>query len=157
MGCDIHAHLEQQNDTGDWLLVEHADPFDCRSYGIFGFLADVRNYSAVPPISEERGLPVDVSPDVRDDYLEWDTDAHTPSWLLVSELVEFDYSQEMNDRRVTRQVGPKSFDGGVTGSPEEGTVMTYREFLGSWYEREIERLANFGDPARLRVVFWFDN
>ena len=36
-------------------------PFDWRSYGMYGFLAGVRNYSAVQPISEPRGFPEDAN------------------------------------------------------------------------------------------------
>jgi len=152
MGCDIHAYVERLNDAGKWEFVEDADPFDCRSYGIFGFLADVRNYSCSPVIAEPRGLPDGLSAEAQDEYDRWDTDAHTASWLLLSELVAYDYDQPMNDRRITR-----NGDGGVTGTPEEGTVMTVRDFLGEWYMREIERLAAIGEPERVRVTFWFDN
>lgn len=72
MGCDIHSHVESQNENGSWERVIweqqeefDAGPFDWRSYGLFGFLADVRNYSAVPPLADQRGLPEDVSEDVR--------------------------------------------------------------------------------------------
>lgn len=156
MGCDIHAYVERLNGAGEWEFVD-IPVFDCRAYGIFGFLADVRNYSLVPPITEPRGLPDSLSPQVANEAKWWNDDMHTESWLIVSELARFDYNQYMNDRRVKRQIGPNSWDCGATGAPEEGTVKTYRDFLGDWYMREIERLASVGDPDKVRVVFWFDN
>lgn len=157
MGCDIHAYVEQRNDGGQWAKVPDVWPFDGRSYSTFGFLADVRNYSLVPPIAEPRGLPDDVSQEVADDHAEWDTDAHTESWLSVRELVDFDYDQVMNDRRVKRQIGLNSWDHGATGAPEEGTPKTYREFLGEHFMHEVENLQKLGDPDQFRVTFWFDN
>lgn len=156
MGCDIHTFVERRDEAGHWQMVDGVNPFDWRSYGVYGFLADVRNFSAVPPIVEPRGIPEDVSGKVRAEYDRWEFDAHTPSWLYVRELAGFDYEQTVNDRRVMRQTGPQSWDHGVTGTPEEGTSMTYREFLGDAFLRDVEQLEVLGNPDD-RVVFWFDN
>lgn len=60
MCCDIHSYAERK--VGDrYELVNdrvfpteygapHSAPFDWRSYGMYGFLAGVRNYSEVTPI-----------------------------------------------------------------------------------------------------------
>lgn len=150
MGCDIHTYVEHRPAvTEPWELVAGEAPFNWRSYSVFGFLADVRNYSAVTPLAEPRGVPDDMSPAVA---AEFDDGVHSSSWLSVRELIEFDYDQPMNDRRITR-----NGDGGVTGSPEEGRVTTYREFLGQSFADDVERLATLGDPDLVRVVFWFDN
>lgn len=148
MGCDIHARIEKKAD-GRWLDIPSANAFDCRSYGIFGFLADVRNYSDVPPIAVPRGIPPDASKDVKADSDGWDTDGHTHSWLSMDELLTFDYDQPVEDRRVTI-----NGNGGCTAQPGEGRMTTYREFLGKWYFDELERLKELGAE---RVVFWFDN
>jgi hypothetical protein len=157
MGCDIHTYIEVQDGTGQWRHAPGDELFGRRSYGVFGFLADVRNYSAVTPIAEPRGLPEDVSFGVTHEHAEWEGDAHTESWLSARELVDFDYEQEMNDRRITRQTGPNSWNGGITGEPEEGTVMPYREFLGQAFLDDVAKLASLGDPDHVRLVFWFDN
>ena len=65
MGCDIHSYAEVRNkETGKWeqafnfvtlndfdknyLNREKGDyPFDWRAYGMYGFLAGVRNYSCM--------------------------------------------------------------------------------------------------------------
>lgn len=152
MGCDIHAHAEKQVD-GRWEKLP-IDVFDCRSYGLFGFLADIRNYSAVPPIAEPRGFPTDASAGTVEDYEDWGADAHTPSWLTLAELLAFDYDRKMEDRRVTRQVGPNAWDGGCTAQPGEGEGTTYRKFLGEWFFKELDRYKEAGAE---RLVFWFDN
>lgn len=153
MGCDIHTNIERQKD-GKWERLVFMPPiWDWRSYGLFGFLADVRNYSAVPPISARRGIPDDCHPRIAEDYEE-DGDCHSASWLSVEELLTFDYDASMVDRRVTRQVSPNFWDGGCTGTVEEGEKMTFRAFLGEAYFADLERLRAAGAT---RVVFWFDN
>lgn len=154
MGCDIHMHVEKKLDDGSYAELHGVNFLDCRSYGIFGFLADVRNYSAVTPISQPRGVPDDVSAGLKADYESWGSDAHSASWLSVEELLAFNYDAPTEDRRVMRQVGPNHWNGGCTTEPGEGRLTTYREFLGSWFMDELEALKASGAD---RIVFWFDN
>lgn len=149
MGCDIHSHAERCV-NGKWESIGMA-PFDWRSYGMYAFLAGIRNYSAVPPLAEPRGLPDDLSPDTREAYDGWGGDAHSASWLSVKELADFDYDRELEDRRVTRQTGPNSWSGAETCEPEK---TTFRAFLGERFFTDLEKLRNAGAE---RVVFWFDN
>jgi hypothetical protein len=148
MGCDIHSYAEKKTDNR-WKMIPDLNPFDWRSYGMYGFLANVRNYSAVPPISEPRGLPDDASEDVKDKKEYWDTDAHSASWLSLTELLGFDYDAPLEDRRVMR-----NGNGGCTCEPGEGKKTTYREFLGTSFFDDIEKLKSEGAE---RIVFWFDN
>lgn len=148
MGCDMTCYVEN-NTSGGWKDTD-ISVFDWRSYGLYGWLADVRNYSAVPPIVPPRGFPSDASSQAAEDHD--DINAHSASWVLVSELLSFDYGQSFNDRRVTRQVGPMAFDGGCTGEPHEGTMITYREFFGECFFKELEKLKQFPEG---RLVFWF--
>jgi hypothetical protein len=154
MGCDIHAHAEKRNASGKWERLTIPEPFDWRSYGLFGFLADVRNYSAVPPIAPRRGLPSDASADVRHDSEEWAGDGHSHSWLSLEEILSFNYDAAMEDRRVTRQVAANAWDGGCTADPGGGEQTTFRAFLGPKYFEELDRLKAAGVE---RIVFWFDN
>jgi hypothetical protein len=144
MGCDIHTRAEKRVD-GVWTTIPKLRPFHWRQYGMFGFLADVRNYSAVTPIAPSRGLPDDV---ILDDDNEYELGEHSFSWLSVQELLDFDYDQKMEDRRVTRQVG------GCTAEPGGGRTMTYREFLGPDFFRDLKKLKQAGAE---RVVFGFDS
>lgn len=154
MGCDIHSFAEKRNAEGKWEQVPELHPFDWRSYGMYGWLAGVRNYSDVPPLSKPRGMPQDVSPDVAAECEHWDGDGHTHSWLSVDELAGFNYDSAVEDRRVTRQTGPNSWDGGQTCAPGEGEMTTYRAFLGEKFFNDLDRLKEAGAE---RVVFWFDN
>jgi len=147
MGCDIHAYGEKQTPDG-YEMIESFFPFNYRNYGLYGFLANVRNYSAVKPISELRGLPA-CSAGVKKEYDEWDSDAHSSSWLSLDELERFNYDDDMEDRRVTR-----NNDGGCTCDAGDGKKTTYREFLGDRYFEELAKLKELGAN---RIVFWFDN
>lgn len=157
MGCDIHSYPERKVD-GQWMACEgtfgtekypDVEPFAWRDYSVFAFLAGVRNYSDVIPITEPRGLLDDVSQYVANEYETWGCDAHTPSWLSVAELNAFDYDKSMEDRRVIR-----NGDGGCTADPGDGKSMTYREFLGPFFFSDLAELNRIGAE---RVVFWFDN
>lgn len=132
-----------------------SQPFRIRNYGLFGFLAGVRNYSAIPPLSAPRGLPADMSDDLRHEY---DEEGHSASWLSLDELLKFDYSQPVEDRRYTKQIGPNSWNGGATAAPGQGEMTTYKEFLPEQYFQSLDVLKGLvSDPRDARIVFWFDN
>lgn len=154
MGCDIHCYAEKRNEQGVYEPIECDEPFGDRSYGIFGFLANVRNYSGVTPIADPRGIPADVSDFVKEEHASWSCDAHSASWLSTEELLAFDYDALTEDRRVTKRTSGGWLDGGCTAEPGEGKAMTYREFLGEWFFNDLEDLKKHGAE---RVVFWFDN
>lgn len=157
MGCDIHAYVETRAPgIGVWeyepdVRVFHRD--EGRLYRVFGWLGDVRNDSAVPPIAARRGLPSDVSEEVREArYEEWGDDAHSTSWVSAVELLAFDYDTVVEDRRV-----PLTGDGSNTCPQGDGRMTTFREFLGSWFFVDLEQLRTLARAADTRVVFWFDN
>jgi hypothetical protein len=152
MGCDIHSHSEKL-DGGRWLHLDD-DVFSDRNYGLFGWLADVRNYSALTPIAADRGFPADASAEAAKHYDDWSGDAHSASWVSVADLLAVDYDQAIEDRRTTKQLGPNSWTGGATCEPGEGQKQTLREFLGEGYFADLKRLQDAGAE---RVVFWFDN
>lgn len=159
MGCDIHTFVEVKKD-GKWEFVKGVTPFDTRNYGIFGLLADVRNYSRVPVIAEARGLPGDLSPFMVKKTAEdsfYDDDGHSASWLLLSELLEFDYAQTFENRRTSGWLGPRTLSGSVTCDEGEGENETLRDFLGYAFFADLTSLETLGEPDDVRVVFFFDN
>lgn len=159
MGCDIHAFAERK--VGDRYEVIKGEkfsdgegPFHWRSYGVFGFLAGVRNYSAIPPIAPDRGIPDDVSDEVAAQVAGYGFDGHSHTWVAVDELSAFNYDAAFEDRRVTRQVGKGAFDGGVTADAGGGSMTTFLEFLGEMFFDDLALLKKIGAD---RVVFFFDN
>lgn len=148
MGCDIHVYCEKRGKDGKWFGWDSDGLLGHRSYAVFGFLADVRNYSGIIPISPPRGVPDDSSEYTKNDWRDR-CGAHSPSWLTIEELLAFDYDAKCEDRRVTR-----NGDGGCTCEPGEGRLMTYREFLGYQFFIDLNQLRWDGVE---RIVFWFDS
>lgn len=152
MGCDMTACAEKKLNNGEWEQLDFK-PFDWRSYGMYGFLAGVRNYSAVTQIAPCRGLPDDGNFKKQEEkkgnpWIDYDEN-FCHSWLTVKELADFDYDAIMEDRRVTI-----NNNGGCTAAPGGGKLMTYRDFLGKKFFEDIEKLKEIGAD---RIVFWFSN
>jgi hypothetical protein len=136
MGCDIHVIAERRYGD-DWERISFS-PFDWRSYNMFAFLAGVRNYSAITPISEPRGLPADFDRD-GDPYV----GDHSFSWLSVEELEAFDYDQTIKLRRPAVEPGKVQV-----------TMTTYRRLLGESFFRDLAAVKTLG---AVRIVFGFDS
>lgn len=153
MGCDIHTVAEKK--VGDeYVAIDGFEPFDWRSYFMYGFFAGVRNYSDVPPLSEPRGVPDDASSVTKERVDGWDSDGHSHSWLSIAELTAFDYDAKVEDRRITVQMPGGWVNCGATAGPGGGEMTTWRDRLGDAYFTDLERLVTAGAE---RVVFWFDN
>ena len=129
MGCDIHLYAEKKAADGKWeflpglpnpycpkhknyhqpievVCCEDALPGDdmgCwysgRNYALFGRLVGIRINHAHGPIAQPRGFPSDASVEVRNEYMGWRSDAHTPSWLLVSEVMEDPHAETLHFRK----------------------------------------------------------
>jgi hypothetical protein len=155
MGCDIHSFVEIKTD-GVWRWIYNVvdEPFSWRNYGIFGFLADVRNYSRSPVIAQPRGLPDDVSPELRDTSDNYDFHSH--SWLTLAELMTYDYDRTFWNRRVMKLTADGILDGAALAEEGEGRTVSLREFLGDHFFEQLQTLAELGDPEDVRIVFWFD-
>lgn len=154
MGCDIHLRVEKRV-NGQWTPAEpmrrnrywepggdepELEPvrfYDGRNYDLFAILANVRNgrgFAGVStglgfiPISEPKGLPIDVSPDVEKDSESWGSDGHSHSWITLRELLDFDWTQKTYKegwitpliaeewlRRKPWEPAPSQYCGGVAG------------------------------------------
>lgn len=118
MGCDIHIYAEVLKD-GHWQKVGKVfddpyhrqdqpvgepdedgyvindpktdEPYEGRNYHLFALLANVRNNGGVTSISEPRGLPADVSDEVKAKRDDWGEDGHSHSWFSLTELESFDW------------------------------------------------------------------
>jgi len=159
MGCDIHDYVEVRkddvwekvgyrfpnpyydpdkkifvtvidgeiDDNDIWNVPAIDSPICTRSYILFSVLAGVRG--SYDSIAQPRGLPSDVSKDVRILSDDWGSDGHSHSWVTLRELQEYDWSK----------LG------------EEAT------YLGWFVSNTIPMLEKLGDPDDVRLVFWFDN
>lgn len=102
-------------------------PFDRaladRNYCFFAILADVRNGRGFAGIStgdgfnviaEPRGLPKDVSMEIKRENDYWSCDAHSHSYFTLKELLEYDWDQRtihrgiIDEREYARMLATKS-------------------------------------------------
>ena len=154
MGCDIHSRCEVFNPvTNTWETMGEifpleefgqkyskrdcsVEPFGNRNYGMFGFLAGVRNMAECKPLSYPRGLPPDSPNSGWEDggYL----GDHSFSWFLLSELLAFDYSQKFPNRR-------------------HNEIETYADLVGEEFFKSLEILKTLGPPEHVRLLFGFDS
>lgn len=168
MGTDINVILEVRKDDGKWYEPESynvpgydfADnlgystfPFNYRSYGLFGFLANIRNMHDIPPITDHRGLPEDsvwLVSQTSDNNWFSETNrqyvldgyyGHT--WVTLKELLDFNYDQVFEDRRSKNVLS-------------SGNMTTIREFLGDFFFLQLEALQTFGKPEDVRLIMYFD-
>lgn len=147
MATDIWVIAERETEDG-WQTVSLTPrPFGWSNYAIFGFLAGVQNYAAVPPISQPRGAPDRTERKLFVDGQNIWPELRAYSWLTLSELLNFAYEREFENRRF------RSLTGTGTAAPGEGVVTTFRAFLGPEFFTEIERLLEAGAG---RIVFGFD-
>jgi hypothetical protein len=140
--------FEKRTDQVDFV----SPPFRRRDYGLFGFLAGVRNYACCEPLAPPRGLPEDCdqSGGCAPNDIEDLSGFHSHSWLLLSELLSFDYDKVFWNRRIHR-----GKDGRALAGEDEGVHQSYRELLGSSYMHALEKMQTLGELDRVRVVFCF--
>ncbi len=94
-----------------------------RNYCFFAILADVRNGrgfggmdtgNGFNPISEPRGLPEDVSLEVKRQFDHYGVDGHSHSYFTLKELLEYDWEQEtvhrglINEKEYSRMLSTGS-------------------------------------------------
>ncbi|MEU8543769.1 hypothetical protein AB0C52_27900 [Streptomyces sp. NPDC048717] len=147
MGADIHGFIECRitygtidEEAADWQpAIDLALLYGGRSYDAFGCLFGVRNRAGFRPLAQERGLPPDVSAEVRSCY-EDDPDLyHSASWIGWEELAAVDWDEPAAVERMTRRQAVKD-------DPEWAPV---------WATMKI--LADVHGPQCVRLVAWFDN
>lgn len=143
MGTDMTVWVEVERSPGRWEWIESLKPFNWRSYAMYGWLADVRNYSFVKPMFPSRGRPKDFSV-----HIVWYEDMGRMTWFMLDELLAVDYTQEIEDRR---SVDGKSFPEG------EGTKMPLTLFLGEAFAEDLEVLLVVQEKlGRVRITVGFD-
>lgn len=69
-----------------------------RNYRVFAVLADVRNGLGFNPIDYPRGLPDDVTEEVKEESDSYGEDGHSHSYLTLREIKEFDWDGQFVDR-----------------------------------------------------------
>lgn len=110
MGCDIHYTFQRKNENNQWVNIVEGqeygkDHYIHRNYLVFSILANVRNgygfadtptYVPVVPISEPRGMPVDMDYDVDYEFADDEEDVdrkwygdHSHSYVTSDEILDY--------------------------------------------------------------------
>jgi hypothetical protein len=143
MGCDIHAHFEVKI-NGEW--IHYSEPRIDRSYTLFAKIANVRNCSKsekgyIEPITNNKGLPCNISIITKIHYKHWESDAHSTTWLDAKEIKEMmDYIKKIPDEAFSIE----HTEIGYLFGNGWGSFLKYRED----YPEEVEDI---------RFICWFDN
>ena len=173
MGTSVSTVVEHFN--GDEWVIQHDNiypnmpylhaikgeytdrPFMAQHYGLFAFIADVRNYYVVPPIAPHRGLPEDHESITQygfGGYKEQVSrypyeilEGHSKTWVWAKELIDYNYDTQFENRRGEHGTLP-------TG---QGQIITIRELLGEHYFKEIAALKQFSTPEKVRIIFAFES
>jgi hypothetical protein len=206
MGCDIHIHVEYKRNIGGvekWLCGDYfkINPYngydeyepdynlvglcDNRNYSRFAILANIRNYGNNPYIDEPRGLPDDVTAEVKEDSENWGIDGHSHSYFTLRELI--DYQENIEPLKHRGMISPDAQkaldeDGILPDSwcqwtnqagwafrewEEENTVLVplieaikqradELHVIYDWLWECIPQEA-YEKADNIRIVFWFDN
>lgn len=130
--------------------LNHDDvAWDGRNYRIFAMLAGVRNGigfasvktgEPITPISKPRGLPEDVSAEVKQESDDWDIDGHSHSWLTLAELEAVPW--ERNLIHISGFVDAKNlriFD--EMGEPDDWSYQLNRSAFTEVSAEELRALA----------------
>lgn len=184
MGTDIHIVAEHQRD-GKWHLADIDLP-EYRNYWAFAVLADVRNGygfagfdkgDPITPISPPRGLPNDLSQELRappdpddedyPDYQIW-LGNHSFSWVTLKELLDYDLDAPMTLRGMVSLESARQYR--ETGEPPQSSVawtsqpgferIEWQEPIrnhASLIVDLIDSLKDLGDPENVRIIFGFDD
>lgn len=203
MGCDIHIHVEYRRSVnGEWMCGDYLyiNPYKgwegesdyclvdfCgdRNYSRFATLANVRNYGNTLYIDDPRGLPADVTKEVKADSDNWGVDGHSHSYFTLRELI--DHQENIEPLRRRGMISPDAQENldkyGILPNTwcqetnrvgwefrtweEENTVLI--PLIDALKKRADELYVIYGwlwksDPQKayklsdnIRIVFWFDN
>lgn len=95
MGCDIHGYIEvKKSDWADyWDACMDIKSIIGRNYSMFATLFGVRNYDEFNAVAPDRGLPQNVSDEVKADFETWGCDAHSPSFITLQEFKNINWDE----------------------------------------------------------------
>lgn len=112
-------------------------------YDLHAILANQRNtYISIPYISDPKGLPNDVSEQIRQEFE--CGESHTCTWFTFDEIFKFNWDQKIEYEDYT-------MDNELVID-----VVDYRE-SGEEFLQALERLVHREDPSNFRVIIMFHN
>jgi hypothetical protein len=139
---NVWAALHPDSDKATRWEVQPKDMvFTARNYNLFAILANQWNSINMPYISDSRGLPEDISKEIRLQIKY--SELHSATWFTARELLEFNWNQ--------------LFEFGVTMDGEKRIeTVNYKE-CGSEFLNVLKCLVGSKNPSEIRLIVAFDN
>jgi hypothetical protein len=144
------------NDGMSYDSIYQNVPFSFRNYRMFGWLANVRNLSDTPYLSEPKGIPNLATFTTRRKFQYQEIVTH----FTLNELIDFPYFSKVVDHRTSVSLGTNFIAGG--GYDEKGITTTYYEFLPKAYFTHMNLLKDWADQNQIeykniRIIFGFSD
>lgn len=184
MGCDIHPYLEiRRNGVWQSYYGPEPDPYDegdpdripqypmmlSRNYAMFGLISATRwdpSHTGHDPIAEDRGIPHDCSPEIRE-LIEDDGDLHSETWFSLRDLLQVEWGKSWTEKGTLGLAQFVSWDGyerrrGVVPDDFiEGRPTPFQEVVSpaeanariTAYWKSIEGLPH-DDPVKKQWFAW---
>ncbi|MDQ2906453.1 MAG: hypothetical protein ABI456_14315 [Ktedonobacteraceae bacterium] len=103
MGTDIAGRIECRlrypiDSRKPWTsAIDLSLLYHGRDYDAFGCLFGIRNYAHFRPVAAERGLPADVSREVKEDAESYGEGGSGHSWISWAEIKAIDWEEETEE------------------------------------------------------------
>jgi len=138
--------------VGEEPVVHRKQPYSGRNYELFAILAGVRNRYDIKPIALPKGLPQDLSREIRQEANKWLRDERICSYLTLAELQAYDWHGQTFLRHVS--LGADEYEQYMrTGRAETWNV--YGGLKGMITNMEMFELVRSGQAGRERTtVSW---
>ncbi len=169
-----NPYFDPTEPLSEYNLPQSDEPYQGRNYTLFSFLADVRNYHEIKPLSAPRGVPKDLSEGIKEEVEKWDGDGHSHSYFTLEELDKVEWSKTIvkqeglvdpENYKIFKKTGrPSEWCGGTTNKDYKNIKwnVSLSEFCDEFCHDALGDLRNLAGreklkPKDIRIVFWFDN
>jgi hypothetical protein len=138
----------ERNEAPLWHVAKENMVYTTRYYELFAILANERNPDNIPHISDHRGVPEDVTPEIPPQLVS--SECHSTTWFTAKELFDFEW-----DRVYEYEYEDEDWDGVKTGEIIKESV-DYME-SGRDFLEVAKRIVGKNDPADFRFIIAFDS
>lgn len=132
-----YYYLDPKHTLSKWKLAEPSEFYnEGRNYDLFNVLSNTRNDSNISYIALPKGLPSDISPELKEVALEDYDDFYDHSWLSLKELISYNWDEQYYCDQ----------------------FMEYRSLRSTcsyFINKTIPKLLQLGDVEDVRIIFWY--
>jgi hypothetical protein len=105
----------------------------------------------IPFITDQRGMPDDLSPEMQEMHNPDSSDLHSHTWMTLKEVLNWPHWDDLYKQKIA------TFDVG-TKLRESMKTHTIRDWCSSFWKVSIPKLKKLKkNPKDVRLLMWFDN